>query len=83
MIALNEPIDVTLVNSVPAGCRFEWKVKNDWGISDHNLNHISMLSEVPDESASDLGRRWFCKDVCWEEYTNDLVECAKQNGLSI
>ena len=38
-------IDVTLVNDVTAGGRFEWEVKGDWGISDHNVVLIRMISE--------------------------------------
>lgn len=60
MIVLNEPsecytfsgvngmsdIDVTLMSWMPAGCRFEWEVKCDWGISDHNVVLIRILYGV-------------------------------------
>ena len=61
MIVLNEPnefytfsgmrgeSDVTLVNDVKARCRFEWEIKCDWGISDHNVILIRMISECRHE----------------------------------
>lgn len=59
MVVLNDPsewytfsemnrqngIDVTLVNGVPIGCRFEWEVKSRWGISDHNVVLMTMWTE--------------------------------------
>lgn len=62
-IVLNEPsecytfsgangesdIDVTLVNDANVGCRFEWEVKSDWGISDHNVLLIRMIYEASED----------------------------------
>ncbi|OAD55167.1 hypothetical protein WN48_05315 [Eufriesea mexicana] len=38
--------------------------------------------DVTDESASNVCKRWVCKNVCWEEYANDLRECAVRDGMN-
>lgn len=88
MIVLNEPseyytfsgargqsdIDVTLVSELSVRCRFEWEVKGDWGISDHNVILIRMTCDERQRSASSVCKRWVCKDVDWEGYKSDLME---------
>ena len=59
-------IDVTLMNDVKTGCRFEWEVQGDWGISDHNVVLIRMISECRHERLQSGWKRWVCKDVEWE-----------------
>lgn len=81
MIVLNEPsewftftgpngqsdIDVTLTKGINVGCRYEWEIKSDWGISDHNVVLIRMLY-VANQDMVVSGYRWAWKNVDWEEY---------------
>ena len=77
MVVLNEPsefytfsgargqsdVDVTLMCGNMAGCRFKWRVMNDWSISNHNVILIRMMSERMNESVLNVCKRWVCKDV--------------------
>lgn len=77
MIVLNEPcerytfsgpngesdIDVTLVNGTGAGCRYEWSVESDWGISDHNVLLIRMMWDDDGMNEMENETRWVCKGV--------------------
>lgn len=87
MIVLNEPsgsytfsgpgresdIDVTLISEACAECRFEWKIKCDWGINDHNVISICMMYKESVNLYEDVCR-WIWKVVDWEGYMNDLRE---------
>ena len=97
MIVLNEPseyctfsemrgqsdIDVTLVNDVKAGCRFEWEVQADWGISNHNVVLIRMISVCRHERLQSGWKRWVCKNVDWESYKSELIETVRMNGIEM
>ncbi|KMQ89014.1 reverse [Lasius niger] len=74
-------IDVTLVNDACVGCRFEWDIKHDWGISDHNVLLIRMLYGE-DAGANDDVCRWIWKGADWEGYMCDLRESASENAAS-
>lgn len=63
--------DVTLVKGMNARCRYEWEVKSDWGVSDHNAVLIRMLYGVGQDVVVS-GYRWAWKNVDWEEYARDL-----------
>ena len=97
MVVLNEPsecytfscttgqsdIDVTLVSGEIAGCHFEWDVKDDWGISDHNVIIIQMTYGERMVDGRDERKGWICKNVNWEEYVNDLAEVARSRGMNV
>jgi len=73
-------IDVTLVNEACAGCDFEWVIKPDWGISDHNVLWIQMRYRG-DEKLDMCRWVWKCAD--WEGYVNDLRECASVDAVNM
>lgn len=77
MIVLNEPnecytflgmtgqnnIDVTLASREVARCQFEWDVRSDWEISDHNVILIRMMYRDSDEGEKCDGKKCTCKNV--------------------
>ena len=96
MIVLNEPSELytfsgkrgqsdinDTLNDVKAGCRFEWEVKCDWGISDHNVILIRMISECRYERLRSGWKRWMSKNVDWESYKSELIETVRLNGIEL
>lgn len=98
MIVLNEPseyftfsgsngesdIDVTLVNEECSRCRFEWNVKCNWGISDHNTLLICMIYNVENRNDdATIMRKWIWTGVDWEGYMTDLRERAVEYSVDM
>lgn len=96
MVVLNEPsefytfsgpngesdIDVTLVNEACMDCLFEWEVKCDWGISDHNVISVRMMCEQQAEVTTEICR-WNAKGVNWDVYVDDLSERAMSDCMRL
>ena len=71
------------MNDVKAGCRFEWEVKCDWDISDHNVILIRMISECRHERVRSGWKRWVCNNVNWDSYKSELIETVRLNGFEL
>jgi len=61
-------------------CDYEWEVKPDWGINDHNMIRIRMYHENVNSNA-ERGYRW--KGMDWEGYMSDLRESALSHAADI
>lgn len=60
-------------------CRFEWEIKGDLDISDHNVLLIRMLHNECASSAASV-RKWVCRNVNFEGYMEDLKESASRES---
>ncbi|KAK2577563.1 hypothetical protein KPH14_012910, partial [Odynerus spinipes] len=96
MVVLNEPnkfytfsgpngesdIDVTMVNEACMDCLFEWEIKCDWGISDHNVILVRMFCEQEAEVISEICR-WNDRGVDWDAYVDSLSARAMDDCIRL
>lgn len=76
-------IDVTLVNDACVEYQFEWEVKPDWGISDHNVLLIRMLYGGNGSGMNNDVCRWVWRDIDWDGYMSDLRESALEGAIHL
>ena len=61
-------IDVTVVTKECERYEFEWCIKNEWSMSDHNAILVYLKYDVRCETERVVKNRWLMKNVDWDEY---------------
>ena len=72
-------IDVTLFRG--RGCRFDWEVKNEWSVSDHNPIKIRIkVEERLERTDSGRVKAWYLKEGEWRMYRSSIGSFASAYG---